>query len=232
MLDYYLVDVKSITSDVPRSNFEEAELDQLADLILEAGGLIKPLSLRQTGPESYEVIEGHREYFASVRAKEKNPRKGEMINAFVLNSEEEAPVIEQSEVLLPPIPPPPPPSGSTTVEPRLTNLETRLDQAIQDLKTTQRNETQRLEDEIKALQSRLPQPLEPLTAFNTLDEIGLVKILNRAGIKGKRADGISSKILATRKKKPFSDFTDIVSRISGLSDKGMITILDSMMDTH
>lgn len=43
MLNFSLVDVKSITSDVPRSNFVEADLDNLADMILETGGIILSL---------------------------------------------------------------------------------------------------------------------------------------------------------------------------------------------
>ena len=39
---FYLVDVKDIVSDVPRSNFDEVELERIAELIIESGGLIKP----------------------------------------------------------------------------------------------------------------------------------------------------------------------------------------------
>ncbi len=231
MLDYFLVDVKSINSDVPRSQFQEAELDHLADLILEVGGLLKPLSLRQGKGESYTVVEGHREYYAAVRAREKDPRKGEMINAFILSIEDESKILNQSEALMPQQ------KGSTSIKAetspldlRLTNLDTRLDQAILELKSNQKSEIQRLESEIHNLKERIPKPLEPLTAFNTLDAVALTKMLNRAGIKGKRADAISSKVLSERKKKQFADFQDIVKRINGFSDKSLITVLDSLTD--
>jgi DNA uptake protein ComE-like DNA-binding protein len=84
MLKCYFVDVKNISSGIPRSNFVESELEQLADLILELDGLIRPLILRESGVEKYLVIEGHREYYAAVIAKQKNLSKAEMVNAFIL----------------------------------------------------------------------------------------------------------------------------------------------------
>lgn len=84
MTEYYLVDVKSIQSTTPRSKFKVDQLETLAQSILETGGLLSPLLLKQTGPESYEVLAGDLEYYAAVRAKEIDPRKGEMVNAFVI----------------------------------------------------------------------------------------------------------------------------------------------------
>ena len=84
MLKCYFVDVKNINSEIPRSSFVESELEQLADLILEFDGLLRPLILRETGVEKYLVIEGDREYYAAVIAKQKNLSKAEMVNAFVL----------------------------------------------------------------------------------------------------------------------------------------------------
>ncbi|NEP90524.1 MAG: hypothetical protein F6K18_28965 [Okeania sp. SIO2C2] len=44
--------VKEITSNVPRSEFLESDLEQVAQLILKAEGIIKPLVLRTIGWES------------------------------------------------------------------------------------------------------------------------------------------------------------------------------------
>lgn len=94
---FYLVDVKDITppSSPSRSQFQESELEQLANLILTTGCLLKPLILRQKGPMSYELIEGHFEYWAAVRAKEKEPIWAEMVGAFVVKPEIEASAIKQ-----------------------------------------------------------------------------------------------------------------------------------------
>ncbi|BDI18633.1 hypothetical protein ANSO36C_44350 [Nostoc cf. commune SO-36] len=71
MINFSLVDVKSITSNEPRSSFSEADLENLADIIIETGGIIRPLVVKVTGVESYTVVDGHFEYYAAVKAREK-----------------------------------------------------------------------------------------------------------------------------------------------------------------
>jgi hypothetical protein len=100
MIKCFFVDVKSINSDLPRSNFAESDLDRLADLILETDGLLRPLVLKQVGIEQYTIIEGHREYYAALKAKEKDLKKAEMVNAFVINDKSERSAIEQLKLLL------------------------------------------------------------------------------------------------------------------------------------
>ncbi len=94
-----LVAVKKINSTVDRSKFSDDELERTAKLILEAEGIINPLILRRTSLESYEVVDGHFEYYAGAKAREKDPRKGEMIGAFIIEPENEEVLKEQVEVL-------------------------------------------------------------------------------------------------------------------------------------
>ena len=89
MTKFLIVEIEGVTSSVPRSNFEETDLDTLADSILESGGILKPLVLKKIGFEKYEVIDGHFEYYAAVRAREKNPNRGEIVNAFIIPDEKE-----------------------------------------------------------------------------------------------------------------------------------------------
>ncbi len=95
MTKFLIVEIEGVTSSVPRSNFEEADLDILADSILESGGILKPLVLKKIGFEKYEVIDGHFEYYAAVRAREKNPNRGEIVNAFIIPAEKEDAVLNQ-----------------------------------------------------------------------------------------------------------------------------------------
>lgn len=53
--------------DQPRSTFDEDSLDELAASIRELG-IIQPLSLRKTGPDSYQIIAGERRYRAARMA--------------------------------------------------------------------------------------------------------------------------------------------------------------------
>ena len=94
-----LVLVKKITSTVPRSNFAERDLEKLAQLILELGGLINPIILRRNGMDAYEIVDGDFEYYAAARAKEIEPLKGETIGAFILEEENEKLLLEQLEIL-------------------------------------------------------------------------------------------------------------------------------------
>lgn len=53
--------------DQPRRSFDEGALEELAASIRELG-IIQPLSLRKTGPDSYQIIAGERRYRAALKA--------------------------------------------------------------------------------------------------------------------------------------------------------------------
>jgi ParB-like nuclease domain len=134
MIKCYFVDIKDISSDLPRSHFVESDLEQLANLILATDGLIRPLILKKSGEEKYTVIEGHREYYAALTAKEKNSSKAEMVNAFVINADTQSSAIEQLQLLKedrsPVVIPAPTSSG---IEQLLPALSAAISQQIQPL---------------------------------------------------------------------------------------------------
>ncbi|MDE5094844.1 MAG: ParB N-terminal domain-containing protein [Trichodesmium sp. St11_bin5] len=99
LLSAEFVLVKEINSNVPRSNFSDTEIEKLARSILEVGGVIRPIVVRPTGIDSYEVVEGHLEYHAAVRAKEINGRDGERITAFVMEGPKAEAIQEQVKLL-------------------------------------------------------------------------------------------------------------------------------------
>jgi ParB family chromosome partitioning protein len=51
----------------PRSNFDEEALDELAASIREIG-LIQPITVRKTGPDTYQIIAGERRFRAAQKA--------------------------------------------------------------------------------------------------------------------------------------------------------------------
>ncbi|MCH5222016.1 MAG: ParB/RepB/Spo0J family partition protein [Muribaculaceae bacterium] len=53
--------------DQPRTNFDDDALEELAASIRQLG-IIQPLSLRKTGPDSYQIIAGERRYRAALMA--------------------------------------------------------------------------------------------------------------------------------------------------------------------
>jgi uncharacterized coiled-coil protein SlyX len=179
------------------------------------------------------VIDGHFEYYAAVRAREKDPRKGEMVNAFVISPKLEDIVTKQAtaiRVVESPENPVKLISDTTKLEPRLTNLELRIEKQINEFKSELAQERQRVDHKLKEIQSHIPQKIEALNALNTLPEHELAVKLKRSKIPG--ADKKAKDIVDARKKKPkqeFEDYRDVVTSVKGLGDKTMLTIIDEWL---
>ncbi|MEG4329741.1 ParB N-terminal domain-containing protein [Microcoleus sp. herbarium5] len=223
-----LVAVKRITSTVPRSNFAEADLDKLARLILESGGLINPIIVRRNGMDAYEIVDGDFEYYAAARAKEIEPLKGETIGAFILEEENEKLLLEQLEIhrktaIIDKPSVSEVPQQSSSFEQRLTNIETRLENRINEWKAEYTQEKQALIERVKEVESRIPKPVPLLSALNTQKESQLASNLKNAGIKSKT---IIDQIIKQRELEPFTSFENVVQRITGLGDKTMIKVID------
>lgn len=229
MVEYYLVDVKSIQSTAPRSQFRVDDLETLAQSILASGGLLSPLLLKQTGAEQYEVLAGDREYYAALRAKEINPREAEMVHAFVIPPKQQEAAINQVSVLTETAggTKPPPPSDSSGADLRITNLESRLDGALQEIKQSQTQEIKRLEQAIAQIADQVPQKVAPLDAFNSLSLPELLQKLASANIRGKTAETMVGAIEQARKEAKFTSFSDVVKRVKGLGEKRMLSIIDA-----
>ena len=174
--------VKEITSNVPRSEFSESDLEQAARLILKAEGTIKPLVVRTIGWESYEVVDGHFEYYAAVRAKEINPRDGERIGAFIIEGDKAKVLEEQVEMLrnISPV------SEELTIQEEgtinLSNLAKLLDQKLQPITTkldrlntssptdSQSKGNKIIEEKLENIESKVDQ-LVPKTNITEIEEI-------------------------------------------------------------
>lgn len=61
------LDKIQINPNQPRRDFDPIALQELADSIAEIG-IIQPITLRQTGEDSYQIIAGERRYRASLQA--------------------------------------------------------------------------------------------------------------------------------------------------------------------
>ncbi|MEL4896469.1 chromosome partitioning protein ParB [Crocosphaera sp. Alani8] len=100
-MDFFLVDVDTIKCSVPYAEIQDCEniINRLANIILESGGIVNPLFVKKLGFNSYELVYGEVEYYAAVKASEIDPRKGEMIGAFVIEEEQEEPIKIQVDFL-------------------------------------------------------------------------------------------------------------------------------------
>jgi ParB-like chromosome segregation protein Spo0J len=190
-----LVAVKRITSAVPRSNFAEPDLDKLARLILDSGGLINPIIVRRTSMDSYEIVDGNFEYYAAARAREIDGFKGETVGAFILEPENEELLLEQLEILrktaisenageietpkesfiteasveLETL------EASSSLEQRLTNIEARLEIQINELKAEHAREKQVLAERIQEVENLISQQLPLLIEAQLADRINELK---------------------------------------------------------
>lgn len=196
-----LVAVKKIVSAVPSSNFAQPDLEKLARLILNLGGLINPIIVRRTGMDSYEIVDGNFEFYAAARAKEIEPFKGETIGAFILEPENEELLLAQLEILRSgavsesrgesatpeessitesvgenPVSEPP-----SSVEQRLINIEARLENQINELKAEHAREKQVLAERIQEVENLFSQQL-PL-----LIEAGLDRRIERLKLESEAA---------------------------------------------
>lgn len=236
MTKFSLVDVVSIKSKKTRSSFPEEHIEKLARSIVDSGGLLKPLILSQVDLESYEVISGDLEFFAAQRAREIDPRKGEMTGAFVFPKKVPESIEAQLELLnsifFAPFSPRKDDEKTVFDSQRFTNLETRLDTAIEDIKRSHTKEIQRLDLEITEIKKNITSKIEILEAFNKFSFPILTRKLHAANIKGKTSEKIIENIEKERKKTPFISISDIVCRVGGLGEKRIISIIDALNGTY
>jgi len=229
MTKFIKVDVKDIKSEQLRSNLSEENIEKLADLILESGGLFQALILKQIGVENYLVLDGHLEYFAAVRAREKDPRKGEIVNAFVITAKDEETVKEQIQLLrggkLPPNVTSSTGGNSPTIDSNwISSFETRLSQIREELSQKNLN----LESRLSQLEKEIiKSPKKELLDFlNTSEKQELIDELSRHGIKAKIIEAIYIARNQQESKK-FASYKDVIASKTGLAEKGLLGLIDS-----
>lgn len=97
-----LIAVKRITSSVPATAFDRADLETAARTSLELGGFVQPLVVCRTGTElelTYEVISGHFQYHVACIARDIDYLAGETVTAYILEPETEAAITQQLAII-------------------------------------------------------------------------------------------------------------------------------------
>ncbi|MEI1374775.1 chromosome partitioning protein ParB [Nostoc sp. UHCC 0926] len=243
-MKFYTVDVKNITCNVPPSNFSNDALNSLADMIIESGGIIRPLILKITGLETYAVVDGYFEYYAAVRAREKNPRQCEMVNAFVISPKNEEEIFKQvaafRELGSDNKPEVETPIKTNHSKPISNNNDFNLfEKQVNEIRAElaqERQERQKLYDTLKLIESQIPKQITPLDAFNSLSLLELTFRLRTAGFTDKKAVQLAESVEKERKNKKFESLKDVLARvkiangkkqIKGISGEKMVDIVDS-----
>ncbi|MGM3305289.1 ParB N-terminal domain-containing protein [Anabaena sp. WFMT] len=209
-----LVAIKKISCTKPRSTFADDELEKAAALILESEGVINPIVIRRTDIQSYEVVDGDFEYYAAARAREIDPRKGEMIGVFIIESENEETLTKQVEVFRKQKSED---SGKVDftlkdLEKFLTNFEAHFGKITKQL-LEEATTNARLENENKELKKQITDKIEHLEVFKTLDKIKIADKLISAGVSSKKAYQIAELVEKERNQEQFQSLNDVVDRV-------------------
>ena len=256
MLNTFSVDLEGITSSVSRSQFDESELEHLANLFLQSGDTVSPLLLRQNTPLAFEVLEGHREYYAALKAQEIDSRF-ESIRAYIVPSDREGSILEQYEFF-----------HSSNAVPQLdiseidqkllvSAIERSISNQINPLKLSLQNVSTKLDSKptnipsaigdvgqlaaltklVESLDRRIPQLPEPQAVSKVLADLNNLKPeelkvkLEKANFKGKTLNNLLESICKARSYASYASFEDIISRKDSsdrrfFTEKTLIKLLD------
>jgi hypothetical protein len=234
MWKFLRVDITDINPSLPRETFSETELENLANLIIKMGGLIRPAILKKADnkkvDERYDIISGDLEYYASVIANQKVPDI-EMINAFVVDKEAESIALQQMKLLSPS------PALITThekidnpLELRMSNLEKRLETQLQAIREEYQKEIKRLEEKIiiSPPPSASPPPSPPSKSILELLNSCDANQLKKAGI----PPASVNEFLKKRSEKPFDSVEDIQRGVTGIGQVRLAKLVDYLLTSN
>ena len=227
MWKFLRVDITDINPSLPRETFSETELENLANLIIKMGGLIRPAILKKADnkkvDERYDIISGDLEYYASVIANQKVPDI-EMINAFVVDKEAESIALQQIQLLSSsPRLITRPEKIDNPLELRMSNLEKRLETQLQAIREEYQKEIKRLEEKIIISPPSPPSPPSKsiLELLNTCD----ANQLRKAGIPPASVNDFLKK----RSEKPFDSVEDIQRGVTGIGQVRLAKLIDYLL---
>ena len=149
------IDLDTITPPtVNVSQFQDSHIQNLANLFLKAGDTVSPILLHKISPIAFEILEGHFEYYAAMKAQEIDDQFT-AIRAYVVPPDLESTIIEQYQFLR---------SLSTPVAaPATENLAKNLDLAQMEQAIANRLEKTLSTTIDRILQERLNSSLQVLT---------------------------------------------------------------------
>lgn len=227
MTEFARVDVKCITSDVSRSTLSEQDIEKLADSILKNNSLLRPLILKQTGIENFVVLDGHLEFYAAVRAREKNPRQAEMVNSFVIAPKDESTVNEQisflrqSDKLIDL-------SSKTEKTEGISNWITSFENRLSEMREILFQNNQSNEYRFKQLENNFDKKskenLNLLDVINTSKKEVLIQKLSHYVRDKKKIEAIYE-AREQKKDKKFESYSDVLKSTKGFGVEGLINLI-------
>lgn len=93
------IDLDTITPpSLSSSQFAAHQVENLANLFLKAGDTVSPILVRKVSPIAFEVLKGHFEYYAAIKAQEID-EQFTAIRAYVVPPDLESTILEQYNFL-------------------------------------------------------------------------------------------------------------------------------------
>ena len=240
MTEFARLDIKEIKASVPRANFTEAKIEQAADLILASGGVVRPLVVKQTDIDSYELIDGALEYFAAVRAREKDPRRGELVNAFIVSPKQDATIREQLAVLnndSRPDPVPPPSVGGTSIDALsafITNFVVSSEARINETRELATQTERKLASEVKRLEQQIDIRKGPKDLLDLINTAELDDLRAKLAFHGADKAKIEAICTARQQQKngQFQTYQELLNVAKGLGERGLLRLIDNVRIYH
>ena len=231
-----LIDLDSIDIKPEEYDFnpeaKTVEIEHLANSIVKLQGLLTIPIVKRTGVESYQLLSGYLEYYATLRAIELEPKLPERIRVFIVDEESINTALEQLDEIK---------KISEENKSSVDKNQLQLDNIMSMLKTMDASIPERISSYIKQFNSKIldnidsiiPKPLPPLAAFNQIldPEIYTILIKKMAFLGNKKAKKIVDKLVNVKKKnsaKQFNTFNDVLEALGKgiLSKEKMLEVID------
>jgi hypothetical protein len=231
-----LVDLDSIDVQPKEYNFNpeirSVEIEHLAHSIVKLQGLLTIPIVKRTGVESYELLSGYLEYYATLKARELDPQLPDRLRVFIVDEESLNIALEQVDAIEKISKVKPSPGDKTQLQ---------LDNIISILQKMQSSIPEKISTDIQQsnskilekIDSRIPKPLPALAAFNQIlePEVYRIVINKMAFIGDKKATKIADKLVAVKKQDPtiqFNTFHDVLKALGRglLSKEKMLEVID------
>jgi ParB family chromosome partitioning protein len=218
MWKFLRIDLDNIISAEALSSFDQNKLENLANLIIDMGGIVCPITLKQTGFEQYEILNGNLEYYASRIARERNSSI-ETISSIVINHEYEDNAKQQIQLLRPELNAP---------KPDIDN-HPDIEKCLTEFRLSITNELQAMREEIKRLEEKImisPPPPPPSKSILELLNSCDANQLKKAGIPPASVNDFLKK----RSEKPFDSLEDIRKRrVTGIGQVRLAKLVDYLL---
>lgn len=242
-----IVDIDSIqVKDSPFSPERNAtKIEALANTIIGLDGLVNVPVVQEIGLDDYELISGHLEYYAYLKAVQINSKLPDRLTVFISNKKNKAAISKQLEILetIEKTNKDVPTSVSTVTNSSEVDLQLKnLESSIKHNNEVFSDKIEELKTELFAeLENKLPKPIPPLEAFNRILEPEIALQLQRklefmGSSKAKKIVSGLQEVSKSENHKPFENFTEIVGLLKEkqknnrtvrlISEEKMLALID------